>query len=90
MDSAVVLTIQRIEFKRNNLHVEYYWDDKTRIPANLQADAKVLVWDYAADAPVFYGTITERVIFQFGLSRRHWDESAQNLAKRIIMLARCL
>ena len=90
LDSTVVLIIQTIRFKRNNLQVEYYWDDKTRKPANLEADAKVLVWDYAADAPVFYGTITEKVVFQFGMSRKHWDESAYNLAKKIMALAKCL
>jgi hypothetical protein len=90
MDSAVVITVQRLEFKRNNLYVEYYWDDKTRKPANLEADVKVLIWDYAADAPVFYGSITQKIEFTFGMNRKHWDESAQNLAKKIVTLAKCL
>lgn len=90
LDSAVILIIERLEFRRNNLQIEYYWDDKTRKPAHLQADAKVLIWDFAADAPVFYGTVTERTVFQFGMQRKHWDESAQNLAKKIVVLAKCL
>jgi hypothetical protein len=90
LDSAVALTIQGIEFKRNKYYIEYYWDEKTMKPANLETNVKVLLWDYAADAPVFYGTITERVKFQFSLNRNHWDESARNLARQILLRARCL
>lgn len=90
LDSALVLSIESMEFKRNNLYVEYYWDDKTRKPSNLEVGAKVLLWDYAADAPVFYGMVTTMTTFQFSLQRKHWDENAQSLAKKILSLAKCL
>jgi hypothetical protein len=90
LDSVVAVIFERIEFTRNKFHIEYYWDDRSRRPANLEATVKVLVWDYSADEPVFYGTISEKTEFNFGLQRKHWDESAHGLAKRIIMAARCL
>jgi hypothetical protein len=90
LDSAVFVVIQRMEFKRNNFHIDYYWDDKSRRPANLEADLDLIVWDYKNDAPVFYGTLTERTEFQFSMQRKHWDASASDLAKRIIRTIRCL
>ncbi len=90
LDSAVFVIMRRIKFTRNNFHIEYYWDDKTRKPANLQVDLSLIVWDYKNDAPVFYGTLTEHTEFHFGLQRKHWDESAHTLAKKIIKTVRCL
>lgn len=90
LDSDVVIFVERIEFKRNNLKIEYYWDDRSRKPANLEVAAKVVVWDYRNDVPVFYGTLTEQTIFHFGLQRKHWDESAHDLAKKIVLAAKCL
>jgi hypothetical protein len=90
LDSSVFVIISCMEFKRNNFYIEYYWDDKTRRPANLEADLSLIVWDYKNDAPVFYGTLTEHTEFHFGLQRKHWDESAHNLAKKIIKTVRCL
>ena len=90
LDSAVFVVMQRIEFKRNNFHVEYYWDDKSRRPANLEVTMNLLLWDYKSNTPIFYGPLTERTEFQFGLQRKHWDESAHALAKKLISAARCL
>ncbi|MBN1129474.1 MAG: hypothetical protein JXA71_10835, partial [Chitinispirillaceae bacterium] len=90
LDSAVLVTIERLTFRRNNFYVEYYWDDKTKRPANLEVDAVVLIWDYRKDAPVFYGTVLQKVEFQIAMQRKHWDESARNLAKKIVMSAKCL
>ena len=90
LDNAVAVIIETIEFKRNNLYIEYYWDEKSRRPANLEVDAMVLIWDYKADAPVFYGPLSEHIEFHFGLQRKHWDESADALARRIIRAAQCL
>jgi len=90
MDSAVVMIIESIEFTRNSFKCEYYWDDKSRVPANLEATAKILVWDYATDMPVFYGPVSTKVEFSFGLTRKHWDESAANLAKKIVVAVKCL
>jgi hypothetical protein len=90
LDSAVLITIDRLIFKRNSFYYEYYWDDKTKQPANLEVQASVAIWDYKNDAPVFYGTITQKIEFQFGMNRKHWDESARALAKKIILSAKCL
>jgi hypothetical protein len=90
LDSSVVIVFEEIEFKRNKFQIEYYWDDRSRKPANLEVNVKILIWDYKADAPVFYGTVTEKTEFHFGLQRKHWDESAHGLAKKIIMAAKCL
>jgi hypothetical protein len=90
LDSTVVIIIESIAYKRNNFHIEYYWDDKTRTPANLEVTAKVMVWDCRNDAPVFYGPVTEKTVFHLSLQRKHWDESAGDLGKKIIMAAKCL
>lgn len=90
LDSAVVLIIESIEYKRNKFHIEYYWDDKTRMPANLEVNAKVMLWDCKNDLPVFYGPIGEKIEFHFGLQRKHWDESARELGKKIIRAVKCL
>jgi hypothetical protein len=90
LDSTVAVIIESIEFRRNNFRIEYYWDDKTRTPANLEAVVRVMVWDCKNDAPVFYGPISEKTIFHFSMQRKHWDESARNLGKKIIMAAKCL
>jgi hypothetical protein len=90
MDSAVVIIIESMAFKRNNFHIDYYWDDKSRTPANLEVDATIMVWDYKENLPVFYGPVTMKTDFQFGLQRKHWDESASDLAKKVIMAAKCL
>lgn len=90
MDSMVVIIIESIEFKRNNFRCEYYWDDKTRVPANLEVTATVMIWDYADDMPVFYGPISSKIEFTFGLQRKHWDESARTLAKKLVVAAKCL
>jgi hypothetical protein len=90
LDGSVLVLVQRIEFRRNPFYIQYYWDEKTRRLANLQADARVLIWDCRSETPVFYGTLTTTVEFQFGLQRRHWDESAAELAKKIVLAAKCL
>jgi hypothetical protein len=90
LGNSVVVIVERIEFKRNPFYIQYYWDEKTRRLANLQADARVLIWDCKSDAPVFYGTFTTTVDFQFGLQRKHWDESAAEMAKKIVTAAKCL
>lgn len=90
MDSAVVIIIESIEFKRNNFKCEYYWDDKSRVPANLEVNAKILIWDFKNNLPVFYGPVSSKVEFHFGLQRKHWDESAGTLAKKLIVSAKCL
>jgi hypothetical protein len=90
LDSAIFVILNRIEFKRNNFHIEYYWDDKTRKQANLEVGCALIVWDYKNDAPVFYGTLTEQTEFRFTMQRKHWDESARDLAKIIIKTVRCL
>jgi hypothetical protein len=90
MDSAITVVFEDIEFTRNKFHIEYYWDDRSRKPANLEVTVKILVWDYGADGPVFYGTISEKTEFNFSLQRKHWDESARDLAKKIIAAVRCL
>lgn len=90
MDSMVVIIIESIEFKRNNFRCEYYWDDKSRVPANLEVTAKIMIWDYANSQPVFYGPISSKIEFTFGLQRKHWDESARALAKKIVTAAKCL
>jgi hypothetical protein len=90
LDSAVLVLIDRITFKRNNFYIEYYWDDKTKRPANLEVNARVLIWDYKNNAPVFYGILTQKIEFPFAMQRKHWDESARELAKKIIFAAKCL
>jgi|WetSurMetagenome_2_1015567.scaffolds.fasta_scaffold140732_2 hypothetical protein len=90
LDSVTVIYFEKVEFRRNKFQIEYYWDDRSRKPANLEATAKIIIWDYSADMPVFYGTLSEKTEFQFGLQRKHWDESARGLAKKIVMTARCL
>jgi hypothetical protein len=90
LDGSIAVLVERIEFKRNPFYIQYYWDEKTRKLANLQADARVLIWDCRSESPVFYGTLTSTVEFQFGLARKHWDESAQELAKKLVMAAKCL
>jgi hypothetical protein len=90
LDSVVLVYIQEVEFTRNKFQIEYYWDDRSRKPANLEVSAKVLIWNYSEDDPVFYGYMSFKTEFQFGLQRRHWDESARGLAKKLVMAARCL
>jgi hypothetical protein len=90
LDSAVLIIIERIEFKRNDFYVENYWDLKSRRPASLEAEALVLVWDCKKDAPVFYGPISEKVEFFLSMQRKHWEESARLLAKRIVQAVKCL
>jgi hypothetical protein len=90
LDSAVLVLIDRITLRRNNFYIEYYWDDKTKRPANLEANARVLIWDYKNDMPVFYGTITQKIEFQIAMQRKHWDESARSLAKKIVLSSKCL
>jgi hypothetical protein len=90
LDSAVLVIIERIEFKRNNFYMEYFWDEKTKRQANLEATVLVLVWDCGTDAPVFLGPLSQKIEFQFGMQRKHWDESARLLAKKIVMTAKCL
>ena len=89
-DSAVVILVDRLGFKRNNFYFEYYWDDRTKRQANLEVSAKVLIWDYRNDAPVFYGVVSQKTDFQFAMQRKHWDESARELAKKIVFSAKCL
>jgi hypothetical protein len=90
LDSTVLILIDRIVFKRNNFYIEYYWDDKTKRPANLEVNARVLIWDYKNNAPVFYGILTQKIEFQIAMQRKHWDESARALAKKIVLSAQCL
>jgi hypothetical protein len=89
-DSAVAILVDRFSFKRNNFYFEYYWDDMTKRQANLEAVARVLIWDYRNDAPVFYGVVSQKIEFQFAMQRKHWDESARALAKKIVFSAKCL
>ncbi len=90
LDSAVLIQVDRLTFKRNNLFYEYYWDNKTKRPANLEVQADILLWDYKNDSPVFYGTITKKIIFKIALNRRQWDESATELARKILLSVKCL
>jgi hypothetical protein len=90
LDSAVFIIVERLEFKRNNFHIDYYWDDKSRQSANLEADAVVMIWDYINDRPVFYGPLSDKVEFTFSMQRKHWEESARLLAKKIVNAAKCL
>lgn len=89
-DGAVAILVDRLSFKRNNFYFEYYWDDMTKRQANLEAIARVLIWDYTNDAPVFYGVVSQKIEFQFAMQRKHWDESARALAKKIVFSAKCL
>jgi hypothetical protein len=70
--------------------MEYYWDYKSRQSANLEADAIVLVWDCKNDRPVFYGPLSQKVEFMLSMQRKHWEESARLLAKRIVQAIKCL
>ena len=90
LDSAVLICIDHLTFKRNKLYMEYYWDNNSKRPANLEASAELLIWDYKNDVPVFFGTVTTTVDFQIAMSRKHWDTSARKLAKKIILSAKCL
>lgn len=90
LDGSVAVIVEHIEFERNAFSIEYYWDEKTRKLANLQADVRVLIWDCRSETPVFYGTLTSTIDFQFGLQRKHWDESAASIAKKIVAAAKCL
>jgi hypothetical protein len=90
LDSAVLVLVGRLTFKRNNFYIEYYWDDKTKRPANLEVEAEILIWDYKNDTPVLYGTITQKVEFQIAMQRKNWDESARLLAKKVVLSAKCL
>jgi hypothetical protein len=90
LDSAVLIIIDKLTFSRNELYIEYNWDDKTKRPASLEVNAVVAVWDYKNDLPVFFGTVRQRVEFKIAMSRKHWDESARMLAKNIILRAKCL
>jgi hypothetical protein len=90
LDSTTVIIVESIAFKRNNFHCEYYWDDKSRVPANLEVAANVMIWDFVKDMPVFFGPVSTKVEFTFGLQRKHWDQSAYSLAKKIVLAAKCL
>lgn len=90
LDSAVLVIMDHLTFSRNDLYIEYIWDEKTKRPASLEVNAVVVVWDYKNDAPIFYGTVTQKTEFQITMSRKHWDESARTLAKKIIFYSRCL
>ncbi|MBN2036256.1 MAG: hypothetical protein JW768_05900 [Chitinispirillaceae bacterium] len=90
LDSAVLVRIDRLTFTRNNFFVEYYWDDKTKRPANLEVKARVIIWDYKADAAVFYGVVARKIEFQIAMQRKHWEASARSLAKQIVLSAKCL
>jgi len=90
LDSSVLILVERIEFKRNEFYVENYWDIKSRRSASLEADAIVLIWDYKSDKPVFYGPISEKTEFVLSMQRKHWEESARVLAKKIVQSAKCL
>jgi hypothetical protein len=90
LDSSILILIERIEFKRNEFYVENYWDIKSRRSASLEADAIVLIWDCKSDKPVFYGPISEKTEFVLSMQRKHWEESARELAKKIVQSAKCL
>jgi hypothetical protein len=90
LDSSVLIIVERIEFKRNEFYVENYWDIKSRRSASLQADATVLIWDAKSDKPVFYGPVSEKTEFVLSMQRKHWEESARVLAKKIVQSAKCL
>ena len=90
LDSAIFIIVERLEFKRNNFHIDYYWDDKSRQSANLEADAVVMIWDYMNDRPVFYGPLSNKVEFTFSMQRKHWEESARLLARKIVRTVKCL
>jgi hypothetical protein len=90
LDSVLLVFFQEVEFVRNKFQIEYYWDDRSRKPANLEVTAKILIWDFTSDEPVFNGFLSEKTEFQFGLQRKHWDESAHSLAKKLVVAARCL
>jgi len=90
LDSTVLVIIERIEFKRNNFHMEYYWDYKSRQSANLEADAIVLVWDCKNDRPVFlWAAFAKSRIHAFHAAQT-LEESARLLAKRIVQAIKCL
>ena len=90
LDSAIVVLIDRLTFKRNKFYMEYYWDTDSKQLANLEAAVDIVVWDYQNDAPVFYGTVINKVDFQIAMTRKHWDESARSLAKKIVFSVKCL
>jgi hypothetical protein len=90
LDSAVLIIIDRLTFSRNDLYIEYNWDDKKKRPASLEVNAVVAIWDYKNDSPVFFGTVSQRTEFKLSMNRNHWDESAQMLGKNIILNAKCL
>jgi hypothetical protein len=90
LDSAVLIIVDRLTFSRNELFIEYNWDDKTKRPASLEVNAVIAIWDYKNDSPVFYGTLSQKIEFKMSMSRKHWDESARMLAKKIILNAKCL
>lgn len=90
LDGMVLVIIERIEFKRNDFRMEYSWDIKSRQSANLEADAIVLIWDYKNDRPVFNGPLSAKVEFTFSMQRKHWEESARLLAKKIVKAVKCL
>jgi hypothetical protein len=90
LQDGVLLIMNEVGFKRNKFKSEYFWDDKTRKSANLEAYMKIILWDYKADAPVFYGTITQHTIFNFNMQRKHWLESARDIAKKIVKDIHCL
>ncbi|MBN1760192.1 MAG: hypothetical protein JW863_17830 [Chitinispirillaceae bacterium] len=90
LDSAVLICIDHLTFKRNKLHMEYYWDNNSKRPANLEVRADLVIWDYKNDVPVFFGTVTNTTNFQIAMNRKHWDTSARTLAKKIILHAKCL
>jgi hypothetical protein len=90
LDSAVLIFIDHLTFRRNKLYMEYYWDDNSKRPANLEVRADLVIWDYKNDSPVFFGTVTNTIAFQITMSRKHWDTSARTLAEKIILYAKCL
>lgn len=90
LDSAVLVRIDRLTFTRNNLYVEYYWDDKTKRPANLQVEARILIWDYQSNTAVFFGAVTQKIEFHIAMKRKHWDASARSISKKVVLSAQCL
>ena len=58
--------------------------------SNLEVNAKIMIWDFENNMPVFYGPVSTKIEFHFGLSRKHWDESAGTLARKLVVAAKCL
>jgi hypothetical protein len=102
----ILIIIEQLAFNRNSVQTGYaggevpitkrvtysYQYDymETKESASLGAKAKVIIWNYRENDGILYGIVPEKTVFRLAMQRKHWDESAASLSKKIIRLAKWL